>query len=105
MILAMCQQHPRQIQRQRHTQRQIQKQRQERTFKKKSSCICIAYKLHIIYRRKAEDFVCDDNDKDTQKDKYKDRDKENDKDKVLKKPITCYIFKKMGVQGYQIRCL
>ena len=57
MILAMCQQHPRQIQRQRHTQRQIQRQRQERTSKKKSSCICIAYKLHIIHRRKAEDIV------------------------------------------------
>ena len=53
----MCQQHPRQIQRQRHTQRQIQRQRQERTSKKKSSCICIAYKLHIIHRRKAEDIV------------------------------------------------
>ena len=57
MILAMCQQHPRQIQRQRHTQRQIQRQRQERTSKKKSSCICFAYKLHIIHRRKAEDIV------------------------------------------------
>ena len=55
MILAMCQQHPRQIQRQRHTQRQIQRQRQERTFKKKSSCICIAYKLHIIYHRIKKD--------------------------------------------------
>ena len=53
----MCQQHPRQIQRQRHTQRQIQRHRQERTSKKKSSCICIAYKLHIIHRRKAEDIV------------------------------------------------
>ena len=57
MILAMCQQHPRQIQRQRHTQRQIQRQRQERTSKKKSSCICIANKLYIIHRRKAEDIV------------------------------------------------
>ena len=51
MILAMCQQHPRQIQRQRHTQRQIQRQRQERTY------ICIAYLLHIIHRQKAEDIV------------------------------------------------
>ena len=57
MILAMCQQDPRQIQRQRHTQRQIQRQRHERTSKKKSSCICIAYKLHIIHSRKAEDIV------------------------------------------------
>ena len=40
----------------------------------------------------------------TKKDKYKDKDedKDNDKDKVLKRPITCYIFKKLGVQGYQI---
>ena len=43
MILAMCRQHPRQIQRQRHTQRQ--------------TCICIANKLYIIHRRKAEDIV------------------------------------------------
>ena len=33
MILAMCQQHPRHIQRERHTQRQIQ--RQERTSRKR----------------------------------------------------------------------
>ena len=47
---------------------------------------------------------CDDNDndKDTHKDKDKDKDKENDKDKVPKRPITCYIFEKLGVQGYQI---
>ena len=51
-----------------------------------------------------EDDIRDDNDndKDTHKDKYKDRDEDNYKDKVLKRPITCYIFEKLGVQGYQI---
>ena len=43
-----------------------------------------------------------DNDKDTHKDKYKDEDKDNDKDKIPKRPFICYIFKKQGVQGYQI---
>ena len=111
MILAMCQQHQRQIQRQRHTQRQIQRQRQERTSKKKSSCICIAYFLHIIHTLPESQghclSFCDDNnnDKDTHKDKYRDKDEDNDKDKVLKSPITCYIFEKLGVQGYQIRRL
>ena len=37
-------------------------------------------------------------DKDTHKDK--DKDEDNDKDNVLKRPITCYIFEKLGVQGY-----
>ena len=32
----------------------------------------------------------------------KDKDEDNDKDKMLKRPITCYIFEKQGVQGYQI---
>ena len=53
-----------------------------------------------------EDDISDynDNDKDAHKDKYKDKDedKDNDKDKMLKRPFTCYIFKKQGVQGYQI---
>ena len=109
MILAMCQQHPRQIQRQRHTQRQIQRHRQERTSKKKSSCICFAYKLHIIHRRKAEDTVYYSvmtmtTTKTHTKTNTKTK-KDNDKDKVLKRPITCYIFEKLGVQGYQIRRL
>ena len=39
---------------------------------------------------------------DTHKDKYRDKDEENDKDKMLKRPITCNIFKKQGVQRYQI---
>ena len=45
-----------------------------------------------------------DNDKDTHKDKYKDKGEDNDKDKdkMPKRPITCYISKKQGVQGYQI---
>ena len=38
------------------------------------------------------------NDKDTHKDKYKDKDKY----KMLKRPITWYIFVKQGVKGYQI---
>ena len=47
---------------------------------------------------------CDDNDndKDTHKDKYKDKDGDDDIDKVVKRPITCYIFEKQGVQGYQM---
>ena len=69
--------------------------------------MCIAYKLHIIHRRKAKRHClsfCDEvyNNKDTHKDKYKDKDEENDRDKVLKRPITCSIFEKLGVQGYQI---
>ena len=36
----------------------------------------------------------------THTDKYEDKDK--DKYKMLKRPITCYIFEKQGVQGYQI---
>ena len=47
-----------------------------------------------------EDDISDDNDndKDTHKDKYKDKDEDNDKDKMLKRPFTCYIFKKQGGQ-------
>ena len=41
-----------------------------------------------------------DKDKDTHKDKYEDKD--NDKYKMLKRPITCYIFEKHRVQGYQV---
>ena len=33
---------------------------------------------------------------------YKDKDEDNYKDKVLRRPITYYIFEKLGVQGYQI---
>ena len=44
MILAMCQQHPRRIQRQRHTQRQIQRQRQRQSAQKTH---------HMLYFRKA----------------------------------------------------
>ena len=44
-----------------------------------------------------------DKDKDTHKDKYEDKD--NDKYKMLKRPITCYIFEKLGVQVIQIRRL
>ena len=48
MILAMCQQHPRQIQRQRHTQRQIQRQRR-RQLQRQS-----AQKTHhMLYFQKA----------------------------------------------------
>ena len=55
--------------------------------------------LHIIHHWKEDDISHDDdNDKDTRK--YKDNDK--DKDKMLKRPITCYIFKKQGAQGFQI---
>ena len=59
MVLALCQQHQRHIQRQRHTH----------------------------------------------KDKYKDKDEDNDIDNVLQRPITCYIFETLGVQGYRIRRL
>ena len=47
-----------------------------------------------------KDDITDDNDsdKDTHKDKYEDKDKY----KMLKRPITCYIFEKQVVQGYQI---
>ena len=41
------------------------------------------------------------NDKDNDQEK----DNDNDKDKVFKRPITCYISEKLGVQGYQIRRL
>ena len=38
------------------------------------------------------------NDNDTHKDKYKDKDKDRDidKDNLLKRPIICYIFKRVG---------
>ena len=56
---------------------------------------------HTIHHWKEDDISDDnDNDKDTQKDKYEDKDK--DKYKMPKRPITCYIFEKQGVQGYQI---
>ena len=48
---------------------------------------------HIMHHRKEYDIS---NDNDTH------RDYDNDKDKMLIRPITCYIFKKQGAQGYQI---
>ena len=44
---------------------------------------------------------CDDNDndKDTRIDKDKDKDEDNYKDKVLKGPITCYIFENIACDG------
>ena len=41
-----------------------------------------------------EDDISDDNDKDkdTHKDKNEDKDEDHSKDKMLKRPITCYIF-------------
>ena len=64
-----------------------------------SYILCIAGKL----KRHCLSF-CDEvyNNKDTHKDKYKDKDEENDRDKELKIPMTCSIFEKLGVQGYQI---
>ena len=51
--------------------------------------------------------ICDDNDndKDTHKDEYKDRDEENDKYKVIKRPITFYIFEKLLFKGFAVKIL
>ena len=40
--------------------------------------------------------------KDKDKDRGKDKDKDKYKDRVHRRPIICYIFKKEGVQGYQL---
>ena len=49
-----------------------------------------ASQTNIMY----EDDISDDNDKDkdTHKDKNEDKDEDHSKDKMLKRPITCYIF-------------